>query len=320
MSANLKVVSTTTDPMVDIANSIQKGTWGNVEKDVDLLQFMKMVIPNEYIINPDKSLQVRGTTLNYDFIDRQVMKVKITGDKSGLKMSVLVYFSEEVEYEGTVFPDNSYAILDRNHGAVIKVRCGITVSDCYVVNFDDDLDSKLSNIRALGNVLNLVFVESQCTTVDNLKTEYHQLMDENVAKGLDAKLTDIENVIFLKRYSIINSASLRNFSSSHITGGRKKPVKMWTEPELIIEKANVENRHKGWLVMYPRTCASWKGEPSGQATWDALNELNDKIVFIFHAKTMSQTEKKYHDQIRNHFDRWAERYDLEVKIIFLQSK
>ena len=109
MSANLKVVSTTTDPLMEISDSIKAGTWGNIEKDVDLLQFvMEPDISVGYIIDPHKTLQVRGYTMDFSFVDRQTAKVKTTGDKSGLKMPVLVYFSTEVEYEGTVFPANSY--------------------------------------------------------------------------------------------------------------------------------------------------------------------------------------------------------------------
>ena len=317
MNSNLKVVQYTrpSDPILDIANSIQEGSWSNISEKVDLLQFMKMVGHDEYIIDPDKSLQVRGTTLDFKFVDRQVMKIETTGDLSGLKDPVLIYFAEEVEYEGTVFPADSLAILDRNHGIVIRIRCAITVSNCYVVNYDTDLNSKMSNVRALGNILNLVFEEAQSTTIDNIRTEYHQMMDE---KG--RKLTEEENAIFLQRYPFINSTSLGNFSGSHSTGGRKKPVKSWSETELITEQVNHQHLYKDWLVMAPRKCGVWKGEPSGQASWDALNNSNDKIVFIFWPATVAQTKKKYQKGIKAHFVRWAERYGLEVKVIFLRSK
>ena len=149
MSTKLQLVSTATDPMVEISDAIKAEIWSNIERDVDLLQFVTQpdVIVG-YIINPDKTLQVRGYTMDFSFVDRQVMKVKTTNVKSGFRKPVLVYFPTEVEYEGTVFPNNSFALLDRNHGVVIMVRCGETTSDCYVVNFDEDLDSKLSNIRA----------------------------------------------------------------------------------------------------------------------------------------------------------------------------
>ena len=318
MSANLKVVPTTTDPMMEIANSIKTGTCSNIEKDVDLLQFVVKPTPNTYNINVGKSLQVRLSTLNFEFIDRQVKKVLNTGNKTGLKMPVLVYFAKEVEYEETVFPSDSFALLDRNHGVIIRVNCDIFTSDCYVVNFDDDLDSKLSNIRTLGNLLNLVFEESQSTSTDNIRTEYHQLMDERVASGLEASPSSEENALFISRYQFINSASLANFVGSHKTGGRRKPVWVPTEVDKMNATTNITKRYLDWLVMSPRTCASWKGEPSGQATWDAHEDLKDKVIFILYASTMAQTEKTYQDAIEKKFDGWAERYNLKVKVIFMQ--
>jgi len=318
MNAKLQVVSTTTDPMVEISNAIKSGTWSNIEKDVDLLQFVVKPTPDTYNINVNKSLQVRLSTLNLEFIDRQVKKVQNTGNKTGLKMPVLVYFAKEVEYEETVFPSDSFALLDRNHGVIIRVNCDIFTSDCYVINFDDDLDSKLSNIRTLGNLLNLVFEESQSTSIDNIRTEYHQLMDERVDNGLEASPSSEENALFISRYQFINSASLANFVGGHETGKRRKPVWVPTEVDKMNARTNITKRYPDWLVMGARTCGSWNGEASGAATWESLNKINDKVIFIFYAKTVAQTEKTYQDKIEKKFEGWAERYGLEVKIIFMQ--
>ena len=126
MSIKLQVVSsTTTDPIEDISNSIKKGTWGNVEKNVDLRQFMKKVGPDAYILNANKSLQVKNETLNDGFIKEKVQYVKNTGNRSFLSMPVLVYFPKEVKFEGVVFPNNSWAILDRNHGIMIRANLDI---------------------------------------------------------------------------------------------------------------------------------------------------------------------------------------------------
>ena len=78
MKVNLAVVPTTTDPLMEISDSIKAGTWGNIEKDVDLLQFvMQPDVKVGYIVNPDKTLQVRGYSMNFQFVDRQTTKVKI---------------------------------------------------------------------------------------------------------------------------------------------------------------------------------------------------------------------------------------------------
>ena len=175
-------------------------------------------------------------------------------------MPVLVYFAKEVEYEETVFPSDSFALLDRNHGVIIRLNCGIFTSDCYVVNFDDDLDSKLSNIRALGNLLNLIFEESQSTSIDNIRTEYHQLMDERVANGLEASPNSEENALFISRYPILGSGSLANFVGNHETGKRRKPTWVPTEVDKMVAETNVKKRYPEWLVMSPRTCASWNGD------------------------------------------------------------
>ena len=319
MSAKLKVVYPIVDPLMEISNSIKAGDWNNVEQDVALLPFVKKPTPDTYNINLEKSLQVRSTSLNLEFIARQVMKVNNTGDRSGLKMPVLVYFAKEVEYEGTVFPSDSFALLDRNHGVLIRVNCDIFTSDCYVVNFDEDLDSKLSNIRAIGNLLNVVKEESQNTSIDSIRTEYHQLMDERVEQRLEASPNEEQNALFLSRYSIINSVSLANFVGSHKTGGRRKPLWVPTEVDKMNVETNVKKRYSDYLVLSPRTCASWNGEASGAATWDAVNKINDKVIFIFYAKTVRQTEKKYQKRIEKKFEQWAERFDLEIKVIFMQA-
>ena len=112
---NLQLVTTTIDPLMEISDSIRAGTWSNIATDVDLKEFLVEPTPKKYNINVNKSLQVRLTTLNWSFINKQVNKVKNTGDKTGLKMPVLVFFPEKVEYEDTVFAANSFALLDRNH-------------------------------------------------------------------------------------------------------------------------------------------------------------------------------------------------------------
>jgi hypothetical protein len=145
-------------------------------------------------------------------------------------------------------------------------------------------------------------------------------MDERVVDGLDASPSKEQNAVFLRRYAFINSNSLKNFVSSHETGGRKKPLKVWSTPELSVQHRKISNRYPEWLVMNPMGCAEWKGERVGLATWDSMDELKDKIIFIMHAKTVNQAEKSYQNRIEKRFVDWAKEYNREVKLIFLGSK
>jgi hypothetical protein len=316
------VVSITTNPILRIANSIKNGTRTEIEEGVDLLQFMKEIEPGKFILNEDKTLQVRGTLLDYKFVEGKMNSV-INNAAKGIdyihKMPVLVYFSQKVEYEGTVFPNNSYAILDRNHGAVIQVWCGVKTSDCYTVNFDTDLSSSFANVRRLGNLLNYQKEEAQPLLPEHIQTEYHAKMDE-----VGGKLSDAQNQEFRDLYPLLGSGSLRNFSGNHSTGGRTKTVKTWTPLELDKQTMEYKSKYKDWLVMSPRTCGSWKGEASGQATWDVLNEVFEdqkkKILFIFYARNKAQAAEEYQADLRKQFARWAEEYKFIVELIFLRSK
>ena len=72
--------------------------------------------------------------------------------------------------------------------------------------------------------------------------------------------------------------------------------------------------------MAPMTCAAWKDTRVGQSTWDSMNEIKTKIVFILHASTVAQTTKGYQDKMVKNFERWGIEYNREVKLIFLGSK
>jgi hypothetical protein len=339
MSVKLQVVSTTTDPIEDIVSSIEDGTWEYVEKDFDLLQYVKCLGPKKYVINDEKQLQCRNKTLDYSYVDRQVGKVNVTGDKSELKMPVLVYFPEAIDYEGVKFPTNSYGLVDDAHGTLTKVMLDIFNYDCYYVNFKVHLDSKKSNIRALGNMLNRVWKESQGVTIPHLRTEYHVLMDEAIANGiLDGKLTDEQNECFLKRYAVqtgITRRSLGQFASSHkTTGGRRKPVKEYTPEMLKKEFENVETMTEytdsGYSICPPRPLQSYMGEALAFMIDKCYKEEMRKAVIILYATTEKQSEgietdtdtwsptrikKMYEDRRREIFPSIK-----QIDVIFLDSK
>jgi hypothetical protein len=323
MTLELIKKSNVEDPIQVIVKQIRGGTWTKVP-NVDLLQFVTKPTEDVYNIDLNKSLQVRDKSIDRKFVNRQVQKVNNTGDASGLQAPVLVYFPEEVVYEDTTFLADSYALLDRNHGVLIHVTCGITTADCYVVCFDKDLDSRLTNIRALGNSLNLVWEEKQSTDGEDLKTEYHELMDERIAQGLSPQLSTEENAIFLKRYPFLNQTTLKNYVGNHETGGRKRPAWVPTDIEQTICVSKYEKLYSDYIIMSPRTVASWSGEASGTAIHQSLNNENpdrdeDKLVFIFFAKTKNQAKKSNQDKISNKLKGpWAKKCNFkDVVVIFM---
>lgn len=301
-SNNLKLVkSNIKDPISAIAKSIQDGTWPCVE-EVDLSQFVVQPTPDTYNINVNTSLQVRNKSIDFNFVKRQVRKVENTGDLSGLQDPVLVYFPTEVVYEDTVFEADSYALLDRNHGVLIKMNCGIQTSNAFIVRFDKDLESKLSNIKALGNCLNVVWEEKQSTETEDVRAEYHALIDESINSGLGSSLTTEQNSMFLNRYPFLHANSLKNFASSHSTGGRQKSAWIPSEVEQTSTTKKYEKIYPNYIVSSPATVAAWSGEAIGRATMKVLNnddpDRNDRnLVFLFYATTKNQNQDKFQNRI-----------------------
>lgn len=298
MTATLSLVTNTIDPIEDIVSQIEDGTWQYVKKDFDLLPFVTLTGPNTYVINDKSQLQCRDKSLNYDFVDRQVAKVNETGDKSELKNPVVVYFPDSIEYDGVQFPSNSYGLVDDAHGTLVKVRLGITNRDCYYVNFDLHLNSKKSNIRAVGNMLNRQWSEKQGVTINHLRTEYHVLIDEAIADGLPGGVpTEETDERFIARYrktTGINRRSLGQFKSSHKKiGGRSKRALKEYSPEMKQAELDrlselPEYKDQGYVVCYPRSVGAYDGEALGYATKTMAADKKNKAVITLYATTETQ--------------------------------
>lgn len=326
MKPDLKLVPEMKDTISKIASSIREGTWSCVDY-VDLSQFVIRPTPDTFNINTDKSLQVRTKTIDFKFVDRQVRKVKSTGDLSALQDPVLIYFEDETVYEDSVYEADSYALLDRNHGVLIKMGCGIQHSNAFIVRFATDLNSKPSNIRGLGNCLNVVWEEKQPTQIEDVKTEYHDLIDENIKAGLGSSLTTEQNAIFLERYPFLRPNSLKNFASSHSEGGRKKPAWIPTEVEQMSAFKKYEKIYPNHIVSTASQVAAWTGEALGRAVMTVLDsadpERDDrKLVFLFYAKSKNQNCERFQKRIAKKLKGdFKERFAFDdVVVIFMKAK
>jgi hypothetical protein len=330
MTRKLKLIQKNLTTVEEIVSSIKDGTWGGIEKDFDLLQFMLQTKPNEYVINDDKRLQVRHKTIDNAFVNRQVEKVRTTGDRSCLERPVVVFFPEEAEFEGEKISGNSYMLLDRNHGVMIMVELGIHSYDSYILNFKLDIDSSISKLRAIGNGLNLTFRENKSVENGDIKLEYYAKMDEKIAIGADVKLSKEEKDDFVERYPQINLATMGNWDAHHEFGERRKPTKMWSGQELQQQKTKYADMpvYEDYEVFSPVGMKNWDGEVMGKVLLRLMKEASKKALVILYATTEAQAKGIHMDQgrysttkIRKIFDNLREYYSLEaIDVIFLKSK
>ena len=331
MTQKLKLVQKNLFTIEEIVSSIKDGTWSSVEKDFDLLQFMKQTLPNQYMIDDKKRLQVRHKTIDNDFVNRQVNKVRSTDDKSCLERPVIVFFPEEAIYEGDKIPGDSYMLLDRNHGVMIMVELNIHNYDCYVLNFKVDLKSSVSKLRAVGNGLNQTFKESRSVENNDIKLEYWAKMDEKIiSDGPEAKISDEEKKDFAERYPQINSATIGNWDAHHEFGERRKPTKMWSGQELDQQFRKYDNMtaYEDYEVFSPVGMKNWDGEVMGKVLLRLMKEASKKALVILYATTVAQAKGINDDtgrysktRITKIFNNLKEYYDLEaIDVIFLRSK
>ena len=331
MTQKLKLVQKNLFTIEEIVSSIKDGTWSSVEKDFDLLQFMKQTLPNQYMIDDKKRLQVRHKTIDNDFINRQVGKVRSTGDKSYLERPVIVFFPEEANYEGEIIPGNSYMLLDRNHGVIIMVELNIHNYDCFVLNFKLHLESSIFKLRAVGNGLNQYFQENKSVENNDIKLEYWAKMDEKIiSDGPEAKISDEEKKDFAERYPQINSATIGNWDAHHEFGERRKPTKMWSGQELQQQLTKYADMpaYEDYEVFSPVGMKNWDGEVMGKVLLRLMKEASKKALVILYATTVAQAKGINDDtgrysktRITKIFNNLKEYYDLEaIDVIFLRSK
>jgi len=330
MTRKLKLIQKNLTTVEEIVSSIKDGTWGGIEKDFDLLQFMLQTMPNIYVINDDKRLQVRHKTIDNAFVNRQVEKVRTTGDRSCLERPVVVFFPEEAEFEGEKISGNSYMLLDRNHGVMIMVELGIHSYDSYILNYKLDIDSSISKLRAIGNGLNLTFRENKSVENNDIKLEYYAKMDENFTSTANAKLSKEEKNNFVQRYPQINLATIGNWESHHEFGERRKPTKEWSGQELDQQFRKYDNMtaYEDYEVFPPTGMKNWDGELMGRIMLRLMKEASKKALVILYASTATQARGINEDtgaysttKIKKIFNNIKDYYNLEaIDVIFLRSK
>ena len=92
------------DP-IKLANDVNTGKFKSVKKSI--LPFFTQSLDEDgnpyYIGDPEKRIQVREETLDFDFCNNAVAKIKGTGDTSGLAPLTIINFREKTIQDEKVF-------------------------------------------------------------------------------------------------------------------------------------------------------------------------------------------------------------------------
>ena len=95
------------------------------------------------------------------------------------------------------------------------LECKILLADANVVSWENDLDSKASKARRLGNLLNEQTVESVAASTEDVRNELWVIMDENKAEGKELDPTSDQKRDFLDAYPFINEYQYGQFVARH---------------------------------------------------------------------------------------------------------
>lgn len=300
MNSNLKAVPAPLS-IVDIAELIGNKKWPTTE-EIDIRQFFTEPKPNVFVPKEDTRIQVRNVQINLEFIDKAVAKIKTSKDKSDLDNPVLVYFPEEFKVEGKVIAEeNTYKLIGGNNTVGIAVKVDVYEMDAYIINFKIHLNSTMSNLRAVGNLLNKVGKEKQGISNDDIKREFHSLMDDRIKARLDPKPTLEEQKGFLDRYPQITQQTISNWIAHHETGGRRSPLKVWTAHELEMQRIALENdiAYADYVILSATTLKSWNGEVLGRMINQCYSSECKKVIITLYASTESQAKQLEEGSIKN---------------------
>ena len=296
MSANLKVISTTTGNantvvgiVQSIANEIKNGEYPKEKMDITQF-FNKIGKGNNYAPKSETRVQVRPRDRSTRRIERAVNKMLASGDTSGMKPLTVIYYPDT----------NTYKLLNGNHTSEMAINMGIDTMDVHIVNFETQLEGKLSNAILLGDLLNAVDIEQEATENDSVKLYLYQLMDENIEAGLEPISSD-EKKQLVAMFPQVSEATVGQWFSNHETvGSRGKPDKEWTDAELEDQRQNFKNTldYADYAIPSPRTLASWMDTGTSAIFNNCMLEKTNKALIIFYCSTTGQVNDYINTDIK----------------------
>jgi len=312
MKTNTKVVSMP-QTVLQIAKQIKSSKYP--KEKINIKQFFRDLGNDEYVPKEGTRIQVRDIDRDIDRIQRAVNKIKSSGNTSNLSPLTVVYFPKK----------NEYKILNGNHTSEMAINVGIAEMDCYIVNFETQLDSKISNVLRLGNLLNIQEVEKVDVSCNDVKRELMQLMEEKESKGLDPNPTEDEKKELVELYPQVTMHTIGQWVSNHQTvGSRRSPKKSYTQAELVSQRQSFKDNldYVDYTITQPRTLSAWSDTGISAIFNECMEENKKKALVILYCSTVQQVDTLINSDIRarieNRYNELAKYWGLEIKTVFLR--
>ena len=325
----MKTVTQTLIPStaIEVVEQMEAGNFPT--KQVDNEEFFNKYPNGEFCLRKGANIQVRDEEVDLEFVERQINK---RTPKKCQKKTTIFFPSDVYDTDGTLFArEGDLKIVNGTHTAHIQMGLGVKTSQDYIVNFDTQLGGKISEAINLGNLLNRNDVERQGCKKNHVKQIVLQMMAENEKDTGDATLTEEQISKILSQYTFINRHTIGQWKSHHSSvGGRRKPLKVWTNVELT-EKwqhfADLE-QYQDFIILETREVSSWK-----QTTVSTLLNLwldddnyidgitkKNKFLFIFYCKSQAQVDDltRTKTEMKKYYHRMEQRCGIEIKTEFLR--
>ncbi len=290
--------------IIQLAQQIKSGQYPREEVDI------------EQFFNEDGSpirenrIQVRDIDRDIDRIDRAVNKMKVSGDYSKLEDLTLVKY-----------PNDILKINNGNHTAemiYLLKQQGVDLPPTkgFIVDFEKDLEGKLSNVLSLGNELNKIEVEKVDVHHNDIRNHLYQLMDEQE----DYKLSEDQIKVFNRQYPHISSRTISQWISNHKeVGGRREPLVSYTLGELQTIKSTFEKMQKysDYVILEPRNLRGAMETGIAQAFRQMKTQGKTKCLVILFCETVAQANKweksNIEEKIKLEYEELSGYYEVTIE-------
>jgi len=294
-----------------IAQDIRSRVYPTISVELD--QFFNQTHLGEWYPDRDTRIQVRQVDRDHDRIMRGVAKMQKSGDKSNLENLTCIRF-----------PTGQLKIGNGNHSAEMAINVDETEIDAHIVDFDKDLDCKMSNVLRLCNLLNIQEVEKVDVHDNDIKKELYQHIEERQEAGLDP----VPDEDYLKNlsdtYPHVSRATIGQWVSHHNTAGKRRdPLRTYTKGELVNQKLLFENikAYEDYSILEPRNVRGAKEDTGvSQAFKTMKNDKKRKCLVIIHCDSVSQVEDwedSVEEIVKAEYEALSSYYDVTIEYTML---